>query len=171
MKRLRTVGLLVLGVLVFAALPRLAAQSKIELEGEMTRLERGSITMFNGLVSFETGGAKIETDDENFTNLSDLKPGTAIEVDATITPDGVIQATVIEVSDEKEADTEIGGVIATVDEAGQTFTIGPVTVSWDSRTKFKGMSRPRAGLFVEAKLEILGPRLVAKVIEKEDDNN
>ena len=147
---------------------QLAAQSGIELEGTISSVRGTTIQLFDGLVSVEARGAKIETDDENFTNISDLTPGTAIEVQATTNAEDSLQATMVEVSDEKEEDTEIGGVIGTVDTAAQTFTIGPLTIAWTGQTKFKDISGPQAGQLVEAELQISGGRLTALVVEKEE---
>ncbi len=147
---------------------QLAARSAIELEGAISSVSGTTIQLFDGLVSVEARGAKIETDDENFTNISDFKPGTAIEVQATANAEGSLQATTVEVSDEKEEDTEIGGVIGTVDTAAQTFTIGPLTIAWTGQTKFKGISGPQAGQLFEAELQISGGRLTALVVEKEE---
>jgi hypothetical protein len=157
-------------VLVALALPaHLWAQSEIELEGAITRVDGTTIELFSGLVRVEALGAKIETDDdEDFTNISDMKVGTAVELEGTARPDGTIQARSLEVSEEKEEDAEVGGVIGTVDRAAQTFTIGPVVIAWNGGTKFRGLERPIAGQLVEVEVEVSGGRLVAAKVERED---
>ena len=82
-----------------------------------------------------------------------------------------ITATDVEVSDERDPDTEIGGVISTVDEAAGTFTIGPVTVHWDGATKLRDLSELRAGVLVEATLDVSGGRLRASMVEREEDDD
>lgn len=158
-------ALVAAGVVLSAPLP---AQSKIELEGPISGVQGTKIELFAGLVSVEARGARIETDDANFTNISDLKIGTVVEVEATANSDGSIQATMVEVSDEKEEDPEVGGVIGTVDAATSTFTIGPLTIAWDGQTKFKDIPRPQAGQLVEVAVRVSGGRLLALVVEKEE---
>lgn len=151
------------------ALPaQLPAQTDIELEGTISGVQGTTIELFHGIVRFEAGGARIETNDENFTNISDLPAGTAIEVRATATTDGSIQASRVEVSDEKEDDAEVGGVIGTVDPDAQTFTIGPISIAWNGQTKLKDISRPVAGQSVEVTVQVSGERLVALAIEREE---
>ncbi len=111
-----------------------SAQREIEIEGAISSVNGTTIQLFNGLVSVEALGAEIETDDEQFTNVSDIKVGAWVELEAKTTADGRIQATSVEVSDEKEDDSEIGGVIGTVDRAAQVFTIGPITIAWNDST-------------------------------------
>jgi hypothetical protein len=161
-------GLLIAAVLVPPA--ELQAQSKIEFEGAISAVSGTSIELFGGLVRFEARGARIDTDDERFTNISDLRIGTNIEVEAIAGPDGSIQATLVEVSDESDADSEVGGVIGTVDTAGQTFTIGSVTIAWSGQTRFRDISNLRAGLMVEVTVQAAGGRLVALMVEREEDD-
>ena len=104
----------------------------------------------------------------DFVNISDMKVGTAVELKATVGADGAIQAKSLEVSDEKEEDAEVEGVISTVDNAAQMFTIGPLPIAWTRNTKFKDMSRPVAGQLVEVMVEVSSDRLVALVVEKEE---
>jgi hypothetical protein len=145
-----------------------AAQERIELEGPVTKVDGTKIELYGGLVVFETQGAEIETDDDSFRNVSDLKVGTDIEVDANVRADGVIVATKIEVSDEKNPGTEIGGVIGKVDEAAGTFTIGPVTIHRDGSTKLKKLTAIQSGLFVEVTLDVSGASLRATMVEREE---
>ena len=154
--------------LAFTLSPQLWAQSEIELEGAITHVDGTKIELFDGLVSVEVLGAKIDTDDEDFVNISDMKVGTAVELKATVGADGAIQAKSLEVSDEKEEDAEVGGVIDTVDNAAQMFTIGSLPIAWTRNTKFKDMSRPVAGQLVEVMVEVSSDRLVALVVEKEE---
>lgn len=145
-----------------------AAQDRIELEGPITNVAGTVIELYGGLVSFEARGAEIETDDENFKNVSDLKPGTDIEVDATVNAAGSIRAVRVEVSDEKDPDTEIGGVIGSVNEAAGTFTIGSVTVHFNGSTKLKDLSSIQSGTLIEATLDVSGGRLLALLVEREE---
>ncbi len=168
---MRLLRMPVLGALAGLALiapTQVRAQEKIDLEGAISAVNGTRIELFGGIVSFEARGAKIETDDENFTNVSDLKIGTVVEVEAVASLDGSIQATLIEVSDEKDAGPEVGGVIGTVDTAAQTFTIGPLTIAWDGQTKFKDLPRPQAGQLVEAAVQVSGGRLLATTVEREE---
>lgn len=144
------------------------AQERIELEGPISAVNGTEIELYGGLVKFQASGAEIETDDENFRNISDLKPGTDLEVDATIRPDGTIAAARVEVSDEKDPDTELGGVISSVDEAAGTFSIGPVKISFDGSTKLKDISAIQAGTLVEVTLDISSGRLRALLVEREE---
>ena len=150
---------------------QLRSQEKIELEGNITAIDGTQVELFNGAVHFEARGARIETEDEDFTNVSDMKIGTLIEVEAQIGPSGAIQATRLEVSDEKAQDSEVCGIIGTVDEAAQTFTIGPVTISWTGQTKFKKIPAPAAGQFVEVSLRVSGDQLAALEVEREEADN
>ncbi len=145
-----------------------SAQHEIEIEGAISGVNGTTIQLFNGLVSVEALGAEIETDDEQFTNVSDIKVGAWVELEAKTTADGRIQATSVEVSDEKEDDSEIGGVIGTVDNAPQVFTIGPITIAWNDSTKFKNLSRPVGGRLVEVAVEVSAGRLVATSIDREE---
>jgi hypothetical protein len=145
-----------------------AAQDRIELEGPISRVSGTRIELYGGLVAFEASGAEIETDDESFRNISDLKPGTDIEVDALVRPDGTIAAVRVEVSDEKDPDTEIGGVISSVNEIAGTFSIGPVEVAFDGATKLKDLSAIQAGTLVEVTLDVSGGRLRALLVEREE---
>ena len=145
-----------------------AAQTRIELEGPVTNVAGSMIELYGGLVKFQASGAEIETDDESFRNISDLKPGTDVEVDATIDGDGTIQAVRVEVSDEKNPDTELGGVISAVDEAAGTFNIGPVTVHFDGATRLKDLSAIQSGTLIEATLDVSGGRLLALLVEREE---
>ncbi len=163
-----TLGMLAALLILPAAL---IGQSRIELEGPISSVEGTTITLYGDLVRFEAAGATIDSDDENFRNISDLKTGTNIEVDGTSGADGSITATDVEVSDERDPDTEIGGVISTVDEAAGTFTIGPVTVHWDGATKLRDLSELRAGVLVEATLDVSGGRLRASMVEREEDDD
>ena len=145
-----------------------AAQNRIELEGPITNVVGSLIELYGGLVKFEAAGAEIETDDENIKNIADLRPGTDIEVDAKLNSDGTIQAVRVEVSDEKDPDTELGGVISSVDESAGTFDIGPVTVHFDGATRLKDLSSIRAGTLIEATLDVSGGRLLALLVEREE---
>ena len=147
---------------------QLGGQTKIEFEGNITAVSGTQIELFNGAVHFEARGARIETDDEEITNISDLKIGTAIEVEALLGAGDSIQATTLEVSDEKDQDSEVCGVIGIVDEAARTFTIGPISISWTGQTKFKEIPAPAAGKFVEVSLQVSGDRLVALEVEREE---
>ena len=149
-----------LGALAWIALVlpgHLAAQSEIELEGAISSIDGTTIKLLDGLVSVETRGASI----------SHLKAGTVIELEATTLADGSIQATMVEVSDEADDDTEVEGVIARVDTAAQTFSIGSVTITWDGQTRFKGISGPKIGELVEARVRASGRRIVALAVERE----
>lgn len=145
-----------------------AAQSEIELEGTISRVEGTTIQLFDGLVSFEARGARIVTDDESFTNTSDLNAGTTIEVEAVLGADGSTSATSIEVSDEAEGENEIRGVIESVDSEGKTFTIGDIVIAWDSNTRFVEILRPVTGRLVEVEVRVSGGGLLAVVVERED---
>ncbi len=148
---------------------QLRSQEKIELEGNITAIDGTQVELFNGAVHFEVRGARIETED--FTNISDMKIGTLIEVEAQVGPSGAIQATRLEVSDEKAQDSEVCGIIGTVDEAAQTFTIGPIAISWTGQTKFKKIPAPAAGQFVEVSLRVSGDQLAALEVEREEADN
>ncbi len=155
-------------VLPVVAFSQSGAKPGIELEGTISSVSGTQIRLFDGLVTVEARGARIEAEDEDFTNISDLKPGTAIEIRATENADGSLQSTEVEVSDEKDDHTEVVGVIGTVDLAGRTFTIGPITITWHDRTKFKDISAPAAGRLVEVEVEISGGRLIALAVEREE---
>ena len=144
------------------------AQDRIELEGPISRVNGTRIELYGGLVTFEASGAEIETDDEGFRNVSDLKPGTDIEVNALIRADGTIAAVRVEVSDEKDPDTELGGVIRSVNEGAGTFSVGPVEIAFDGATKLKDLSAIQAGILVEVTLDVSGGRLRAVLVEREE---
>ena len=169
---MKTAKTLSLGMILASAalgLPgQLAGQTKIELEGNVTAVSGTQIELFNGAVHFEARGARIEADGEEFTNISDLEIGTAIEVEAQLGAGNSIQATKLEVSDEKDQDSEVCGIIGVVDQTARTFTIGPITISWTGQTEFKKISAPAAGQFVEVSLQVSGERLVALEVEKEE---
>ena len=154
--------------IAFILSAQLWAQSEIELEGAITNVNGSKIELFDGLVSVEVHGAKIDTDDENSINISDMKVGTAVEITGTVGADGTIRAKSLEVSEEKKQDAEIEGVIGNVDDTARMFTIGPVPITWTQTTKFKDMSRPVAGQLVEVELEVSSDRLVASVVEKKE---
>jgi hypothetical protein len=139
-----TLSLHILAALIMLAeAVQLLAESDLEIEGTITNVTGTKIQRFEGLVTVEARRARIDTDDPQFTNISDLKMGASIEVKAVTNPDGSIQATPIKVSDEKEEGFGVSGVIALVDTGAQTFTMDPVTISWDSQSKFKGVARPK----------------------------
>ena len=146
----------------------LQAQTKIGVEGAISAVNGTTIELYNGQVKISAEGAKIDTEDPNFKNVSDLKVGTFIDVEAVVERDGSIHATLIEVSDEKDQVPEVGGVVGTVDTAAQTFTIGPLTVHWTSQTKLKDLSAVRAGIKVEARVAFASGKLVAELIEKDE---
>ena len=147
------------------------AQAEIELEGAVTGVSGTNIELFEGLVRVETLGAGIETDGKDIANISDLKPGTSVEIDAEARADGVIQAKSVEVSDEKENDAEIVGVIRTVDQAALMFTIGPIEIVWNGETKFHKLSGPVGGRLAEVNLQVSGDRLLATKVEEEEDDD
>ena len=155
------------GILLLSA-AGLCAQTKIGVEGAISAINGTRIDLFNGLVKIEAQGAKIDTDDPNFKNVSDLKIGTFLDVEAVVERDGTIHATLIEVSDEKDPVAEIGGVIGSVDAAAQTFTIGPLTIAYTNQTKLKDLSGLRTGVLVEARVSFTGGKLVAELIEKDE---
>jgi hypothetical protein len=159
-------GALLLGAAAMQA--GLQAQTEIGVEGPITAIHGTQIELFNGLVKFETRGAKIDTDDPNFKNIADLKVGTFIDVKADVDRDGTLRATLIEVSDEKDQAPEVGGVVGSVDTAAQTFTIGPLTISWTSQTKLKDLTSLRTGVAVEARVTLTNGKLVAELIEKDE---
>ena len=146
----------------------LQAQTKIGVEGAISAVNGTTIELYNGQVKISAEGAKIDTEDPNFKNVSDLKVGTFIDVEAVVERDGSIHATLIEVSDEKDQVPEVGGVVGTVDTAAQTFTIGPLTVHWTNQTKLKDLSAVRAGIKVEARVAFASGKLVAELIEKDE---
>lgn len=148
----------------------LAAQSQIELEGPISSVDGTKIALFEGMVVFDAAGAEFDSDDKDFKSILDLRPGAVIEVEATVAADGTIRASELEVSDDRNPDTEIGGVIATVDDSAKSFTIGPVTIHWDGGTRFRDLDELRAGVTVEADVEIHGGRLRAVMVEREDDD-
>ena len=147
---------------------QLPGQEKIELEGTITAVKGTQIELFHGAVQFEGRGARIDAEDENFTNIADFKIGSPIEVEARVGADQTIRAVKIEVDDEKEPDSEISGVIGGVDETAKTFTIGPVAISWTGRTRFKSISSPAAGQLVEVAVEVSGSQLFAVKVEREE---
>ena len=147
------------------------AQAEIELKGTITGVNGTKIELFEGLVRVEALGAEIETDNKDITNISDLKVGTSVEIDAEARADGVIQATSVEVSDEKENDAEIVGVIRTVDQAARMFTIGPIEIAWNGQTKFHNLSEPVGGRLVEVNVHVSGGRLLATRVEPEEDDD
>lgn len=146
----------------------LQAQTKIGVEGAISAVNGTTIELYNGQVKISAEGAKIDTEDPNFKNVSDLKVGTFIDVEAVVERDGSIHATLIEVSDEKDQVPEVGGVVGTVDTAAQTFTIGPLTVHWTNQTKLKDLPAVRAGIKVEARVAFASGKLVAELIEKDE---
>ena len=164
-----TLSFLILAGAALTLPGQLRSQEKIELEGNITAIDGTQVELFNGAVHFEARGARIETED--FTNISDMKIGTLIEVEAQVGPSGAIQATRLEVSDEKAQDSEVCGIIGTVDEAAQTFTIGPIAISWTGQTKFKKIPAPAAGQFVEVSLRVSGDQLAALEVEREEADN
>ena len=160
-----------LPAVVFSALAlsaSLPAQTKIGVEGAISAINGTKIELYNGLVKFEALGARIDTEDPGFKNISDLKVGTFIDVEAQLDRDGSMRATLIEVSNEKDQVPEVAGVIGTVDSATQSFTIGPLTIFWTSATKLKDLSRLRAGVKVEAQINFASGKLVAEVVEKDE---
>ena len=152
----------------FTLSAQLWAQSEIELEGAITNVNGTTIELFDGLVSVEVLDAKIDTDDAESIDISDMKVGTVVEITGAVGADGTIRAKSLEVSEEKKQDAEIEGVIGNVDDAARMFTIGPVPIAWTQTTKFKDMARPVAGQLVEVELEVSSDRLVASVVEKEE---
>ena len=138
------------------------------MEGSISAINVTKIELFNGLVKFEALGAKVDTEAPNFKNISDLKVGTFSDVEVETDRDGALHATLIEVSNEKDQVPEIGGVIGTLDTAAQTFTIGPLTISFNNQTKYKDLSGLRAGVLVEARVSFASGKLVAEFIEKDE---
>ena len=160
-----------LGVLLLVSLAIPAAVNaavKISIEGPITAISGTRIELFHGLVKVEASGAKIDTDDPSFKNIADLKVGTFIDVEAEVERDGSLHAKLVEVSNEKDQATEVGGVIGSVDTAAQTFTIGPLKISFTNQTQFKDLSGLRAGVKVEARVTVAGGKLVAEFIEKDE---
>ena len=66
----------------FAIPSELNAAVRISVEGPITAISGTKIELFNGLVKVEAAGAKVDTEDPNFKNIADLKPGTFIDVEA-----------------------------------------------------------------------------------------
>ncbi len=162
----KNIGTLLLSAMLLPA--GLSAKAKTSVEGNISAINGTRIELFNGLVKFEALGAKVDTEDPNFKNISDLKVGTFIDVEVEADRDGVLHATLIEVSNEKDQVPEIGGVVGSVDAAAQTFTIGPLTISFNSQTKYKDLSGLRAGVLVEARVSFASGKLVAEFIEKDE---
>lgn len=153
-----------LALLAVVATP---AQERIELEGSVSAIQGARVELFGGLVAFEAGEARIEGeyDGNDLSDISDLRPGADVEVKATVQPDGSILATRIEVSDEREPDNELGGVVATVGES--SFTIGPISVEFDDATRLRKLTSVQAGTLVEVALDVSNGRLRASAIERE----
>ncbi len=164
--RSKKMGILLLSAVLLPA--GLNAGAKTTIEGNISAIQGSRIELFNGLVKFEALGAKVDTEDPNFKNISDLKVGTFIDVEVETDWDGALHATLIEVSNEKDEVPEIGGVIGSVDTAAQTFTIGPLTISFNNQTKYKDLSGLRAGVLVEARVSFASGKLVAEFIEKDE---
>ncbi len=164
--RSKKLGILLLSAVLLPA--GLGAAAKISVEGSISAINGTKIELFNGLVKFEALGAKVDTEDPNFKNISDLKVGTFIDVEVETDRDGALHATLIEVSNEKDQVPEIGGVIGSVDTAAQTFTIGPLTISFNNQTKYKDLSGLRAGVLVEARVSFASGKLVAEFVEKDE---
>ena len=146
----------------------LSAKAKASVAGNISAMNGTKIELFNGLVKFEALGARVDTEDPNFKNISDLKVGTFIDVEVETDRAGALHATLIEVSNEKDQVPVAGGVIGTVDTAAQTFTIGPLTISFNNQTKYKDLSSLRAGVLVEARVTFASGKLVAEFIEKDE---
>ena len=160
------VGAMVL--LAASILPAVHAGQKISVEGAISAIGGTRIELYGGLVKIETAGARIDTEDPNFKNLSDLRVGTFVDVEAVVESGGALRAVRVEVNDEKTQDNEMSGVIGSVDSAAQTFTIGPFTISWNGKTKLKDILALRAGLKVEAKIDFTSGRFVAELIERDE---
>ncbi len=164
--RSKKMSILLLSAMLLPA--GLSAKAKTSVEGNISAINGTRIELFNGLVKFEASGARVDTEDPNFKNISDLKVGTFIDVEVETDRDGALHATLIEVSDEKEQVPEVGGVIGTVDTAAQTFTIGPLTISFNNQTKYQDLSGVRAGVLVEVRVTFASGKLVAEFIEKDE---
>lgn len=165
------IGICRTAILLAAAIglpPGLHAQSKIGVEGAISAINGTRIELYGGLVKIEAAGARIDTEDPNFKNIPDLRIGTFIDVEAVIEKDGTLRATLVEVSEEKNQEPEISGVIGSVDSAAQTFTIGPLTISFNSRTKLKDLQALRAGVKVEVTIDFSGGKIVAEIVERDE---
>lgn len=161
--------LFLLTALAAAAIPvALSAQTKIGVEGAITAVNGTRIELYGGLVKIEAAGARIDTEDPAFKNISDFRIGTFVDVEAVVETDGTLRATLVEVSDEKDPAPEVSGVIGSFDSATQSFTIGPLRIHMTSRTKLKDLSAIRAGLKVEVRIQVVSGRLEAELVERDE---
>ncbi len=93
--------------------------------------------------------------DPNQLSPADIQPGNLVEVSGFSSGDGNIYATRIEVKKAQRdpgEEMELKGVIANLDTANQTFTIGPQTIDYSGANLDLGDLADLAdGLFVEVK--------------------
>lgn len=143
-------------------------QARIGVEGHITAVQGTRLELFDGLVKIEAAGARIDTEDPAFKNISDLRPGTFIEVEAVVDAAGTLRATLVEVSEEKDPKPELSGVIESFDTAAQTFAIGGISIHLTSGTKFKDLSAIRTGIKVEVVVRFSGGRLTAEFVERDE---
>ncbi|MDA0205458.1 MAG: DUF5666 domain-containing protein [Acidobacteria bacterium] len=147
------------------------AQQRIELEGRVSRVDGTRIELSGGLVALEARGAEFEAGNDILRGVSDLTSGTAVEIIASVQPDGSMTATEIEINNEKNPEDSIKGVVSAVDQAARSFTIGPLMIYFDDATRLKKLSAIQSGSFVEATLDVSDGRLRATLVEREKPND
>jgi len=161
-----------LALLAFALMPSSSfAQQKIELEGRASRVDGTRIELYEGLIALEARDAEFEADYKGPQSVSDLTSGTAVEIVASIQPNGSISASHIEINDEKNPDNSIAGLVSAMDQAAHAFTIGPVSIFFDYNTRLKKLSAIQNETFVQATLELSGGRLRASMVERENPDD
>ncbi len=114
-----------------------------------------------------------------FDVVNDIMEGNIVEVSGFVDASGVIHATYISrkaasiVNDGFEI--ELKGTIANLDSFAMTFTIGSLTIEYNSNTEFKDTSDEvlKDGLYVEVKSSAgtIGNVLIATRIELEDEGH
>lgn len=145
------------------------------LEGPISA---GSIKLDNQ--TFEVLGqiVKVDVDTvfDEIIGFAGLVEGNIVEVSGFVDADGIIHASYISLKsgtfEGDGAEIELKGTIANLDSVAMTFTIGSLTIEYNSNTEFKDTSAEvlKDGLYVEVKSSagVIGNVLIASKIELED---
>lgn len=143
----------------------------VELEGRVHAVNDDTIELMDGLVSVSPEGADFDTEDApgaGVTTWRGLTPGTLVEIEATVSASGTLTATEIEVSEEAEPESEIGGVIEQLAADGSGFTIAGIEILVSKETQLEAGFELRVGLRVEAEVVVIGSSIRARSIELEE---
>mgnify|MGYP001607228697 CR=1 FL=1 len=152
------------------------------LEGPVGSVVSNTLVVLGQTVSVSSSTIFDDFPDINGDGLfdvNDIMEGNIVEVSGFVDASGVIHATYISrkaasiVSDGFEI--ELKGTIAKLDSFAMTFTIGSLTIEYNSNTEFKDTSAEvlKNGLYVEVKSSAgtIGNVLIASKIELEDEGH